>query len=743
MKLLNLKRFAAISLVVLLCMAALPTLVPQASAAGLTFSMVTPRYDISAQKTLDLDTANPEIRDRDLIGPEPWTYSVGTDASIDFTDNGAVVSYTSNLNVVQIRQSDGRRLASDTVRIVTDVAIPTSGYMNHRAIFHDQSTAGKCYEVSISIESTITRIHVNNWIHGATHTSSVVMATDNLVSAVDGKIPLDILISIQGSNIRFGQNGAEILVPINGTLIENTYFNYISLRPVGFSPEDISSAGATYHRLEISNKADVQYQDNLRISYTPWGYDMTMAMHLHADFTRPEMVDLLTELSTKYGLRGTLDTFIVGSSYYGEGLSENAILLQSVLDAKSSGWEIGTHALDARTIDRETAISHWNQYLSLIGEYPRVWSDHGAVMQGLLQGGADPLSDHYIADLLQAADIIAWPNNVSQYHAISMDLTVPGIHEDTIAGIDTFKTSYQSLLLRTAEVNYPQYYSGYLSNRAVIVTHDYSWRVAVVKSDDAWIGALYATADLHGMVVTADVNYHRDPLNTYPNNEWQIHPRLTTMLDQLSDANIWSAGVSEIYRYNQGVSALSVEESDRFVIITNPSDMLRGLTLYTMSTERPEYSLYYNGKYYHAHQGATGWHFVIDEVPSGQSMKLTKVEIPSEAPMPYLDSIGVAVWNTDGIVYLRALDDGEVRLDPGFEGPYHIQDLTANVTVDYESSSVAFAVAEGSIYSIQALGTNRPEQIDTAMPPLYAVIPVIVGIVVIGAVIMMVGRLKD
>lgn len=489
----------------------------------------------------------------------------------------------------------------------------------------------------------------------------------------------------------------------------------------------------------LNDSSELIYSDNLQKSYTPYGYDMTLAFDIHADYMRYEMVDVAKNIADEYGVMGTLNTFVHGNSNYGEGFADNSTLLSSLKAARTSGWALGTHALSAQTVDRETAIEYLEEHKDLLGEYPQTWTDHGGMDHDLWMDGDDPSSNYYISDVLKTKLVAAWLNVESVYQAPGMDLNLNGMYVADVNGIDTYTASRGTYLSFLASVA-PESYMGYMSSRSTIVIHDYLTNLCVVADGGTLIGTSQGTG------VTPTPLWFKEPQSYYQNNLWYPHPAFKSSIETItSSGNIWSAGVSEIYQYTEAVRGASILDSATSVQITNPSPIdLRGLTLYTLDTEEPEYALHYNGKYYRPQAAADGWNFVIDNVPRGSVITLEKVYIPDFMPEIKLDSSGVMVWADENKTYIYAPQNGAAHVGLNYDYTDYLLLDSNGETIDYElvDGSIYWNVTRGELYEVQSYAAYRSEQMSAAMSPIFAIIPLVIIVSVIPMVMGLGRKLK-
>jgi hypothetical protein len=736
----HLTRLAAISLCLMMCLSSLAVLAPSASAAPATYTdtLVEPGFDIDITKELHLDQETaPTGEWRSHLYPGAW---------VDWTADGMVCTFDESESAsnrqIYVGRVPANRIPSNTVRTIAEIdvnnTVPSLEYFRIKWQFFN-SASSLLAEVIMAYSSTLTRCDVCNYASGSGIWTTCMLFVDNYARSDDGRLPLDLMVSIaDGDTLIYYQNGVRWDIPFVGGALEDVHFGQVFFVTSSQWTNNYTATLKYIGIADLDDTSELRYVDNLHVSSTPYGCDMTLAFDIHADYSRYEMVDVMKGLADEYGIMGTLHTFVYGDPNYGEGFAENASLLASLKDARASGWELGTHALSSSTsIDRATAIAYLEKHKELLGEYPRIWTDHGYLSHNLWKDGGNQASDYYIADVLAEHLICAWLNVMKTYHQSGMDVNIDGMHVGEIGGIDTYSVSrglYLSYLTNVKQVSY----MGYMSSRATIVLHEYLTNLCVVRDGDTLIG----TSSGPGVTVTP--GWYASPQTNYQDNEWFLHPEFEASIEAMtSGGTVWSAGVSEIYQYTEAVRDLIIDEGATYIHIANPSSIdLRGLTLYTLDSDRPEYVLYHNGKYYAPQPAAHGWNFVIDNVPRGAVITLEKVERPSFMPEIMLDSSGLAMWADDKATYIYATQTGaaHVTLNRDYTD-YMIRDASDNnIVYDAADGSVLFDAERGELYVIQSLSAYRAAQIDVAMSPLYAIIPVVVMLAVLGGVLGMLGK---
>ena len=735
----RLRRLAAISLVLVMCLSVVPFMAPSASAAPTTYTdtLVEPGFDIDIAEEIHLDQETaPTGEWRSYLYPGAW---------VDWTADGMVCTFDGSKSYsdrqIYVGRATAYRIPSNTVRTIAEIdvnnTVPTLEYFMIKWQFFNAAGSNGAM-VTMKYTPTMTLYELHNYVSGSLVQSSYTLYVDNYARSDDGVLPLDLMVSIaDGDTLIYYQNGVRWDIPIVGGALEGMHFGQMYISTSNRWTNNYTATLKYIGIADLDDSSELRYVDNLHVSSTPYGCDMTLAFDIHADYSRYEMVDVMKRLADEYGIMGTLHTFVHGNPSYGEGFAENASLLASLKDARASGWELGTHALSSSTIDRATAIAYLEEHRDLLGEYPRIWTDHGGMSHNLWKDGGNQASDYYIADVLAEHLICAWLNIEATYHRSGMDVNIDGMHVGEIGGIDTYAVSrgkYLSYLPSSKQVSY----MGYMSSRATIVLHDYLTNLCVVRDGDTLIG----TSSGPGVTVTP--GWFMSPQTNYQDNEWFLHPQFKASIDAMtSGGTVWSAGVSEIYQYTEAVRDLIIDEGATYIRIASPSSIdLRGLTLYTLDSDRPEYVLYHDGKYYAPQPAAHGWNFVIDNVPRGAVITLEKVERPSFMPEIMLDSSGLAIWADDAATYIYATQTGtaHVALNRDYTD-YMIRDASDNnIVYDAADDSVLFDAERGELYVIQSLSAHRAAQIDNAMSPLYAAIPVVIGLAVIGGLFTMIGK---
>lgn len=736
------KQVAVICLVLSMLIPVVVISAPRASAASpspYADDLVAEGFDINFTKELHINqTSAPTGEWKTYLYPGAW---------VQYTTNGMICNFNASASTtnrqVYVGQNPSYRIASDTIRAVFDLAVNnTQPTIEHFKIkWQFSNSAGATLALITTTYSPVTTLYaLDNYASGSLVQSTTSLFIDNYAYSDDGMLSLDVLLSIvDGNTVIYRQNGVEWRIPIVGGELLNSHFNVLYVATSTAWTNNYTAVLKYIGLADLNDSADICYKSNLKLSSVPYGYDATLAFDIHADFSKYEMIDVAEKLASDYGIMGTLHTFVHGNTYYGQGFAENASLLNSLKEARSSGWELGTHALSSETINRTAAIEYLQEHYELLGEYPQTWADHGAMDHDLWKDGDNPASDYYISDFMNDHLTCAWLNDESIYHQDGFDVTIDGMYISLVDGIETYGASRGMFLSYLSSASTTPY-MGYLSSRAVIVIHDYLTNLCVVKNGGTLIGTSAGTG------VTVTPNWYINPQSNYLNNEWFLHPSVKSSLDTLtSSGKIWSAGVSEIYQYTEAVRDATIIDDVTSVQITNPSSIdLHGLTIYTLDTAEPEYALFYNGKYYAPQAAADGWNYVIDNIPRGSVVTLQKVYIPEFMPEIKLDSSGMMVWADENKTYIYAPQNGAAHVGLNYDYTDYLLRDSDGETIDYElvDGSIYWNVTRGELYEVQSYANYRQEQMDAAFSPIFAIIPLVIIMSVIPMVMGLGRKLK-
>lgn len=726
----HLTRLAAISLVVVMCLSALPMLAPSASAA-VPDEFEEPGYALSDP-----------LYSIDFTAEDPSVTLTPNGAGYEYTPNGLLVNYSGPSKTLGMAAGTSLE-QKDIIRLAWERTASTTDSMRISWGFQSLDQATDRVSGTIYFRPTYTTVTAETWENYAPVEGS----------RKEQYISYDFL-DIQSMDVLIRTDGSSVTIGINGITFEYEMArDYTRMRVYtlelgsGVAWDPASEVLITALELGDSTNCKVRYNDRLHKTITPWGYDFTYSMQIHGDDATPTVLEALRDMSIKHGLRLEFSAWMESrDTQYNMSDPDYKRVLEELRDI---GWDIGLHAV--------TQDSRVAEYLiPLIAEFQRdfqfnSWIDHGGTAQQINDTGSDPTSPYYMLDWLLANGIMIWANDRNHSHAVGNDLNRFGVyytHEyfgQTVPLVHSSNAMFYNFI---AVRNSPEYntvdsyatqFSGWASDRAVIIYHEYADRFVYHTVDGVnYAGTTYSIFG-YDYVPRSTLPEYGDAraMNEHPAT---IIPALDLMLSGMNEYRVWKATPYEIYQRDYYVSRVTVDETASDVTLTNPtSTSIPGFTLYTK--ERPDYALKCGDKTYYAAPGNCGWHFVIDELPRGQALQLTKVAIGDNAPSVRVDSVGLSLWTDSSRIYAHAIETGEAHIDPAVDYTDFMVLDSAGARVQ-SSGSLIWSAVEGVTYSIQSESGYRQEQIDRAMSPLYAAIPVVVVLAVLSGLITMVGRLK-
>lgn len=582
------------------------------------------------------------------------------------SDGGLKVNLKQNSSALYM---DKGSTGADSVRCVIDAsAVDGSHYLDLKVKFKTKEVSSWYYSVTVRMTPNKVIVIPDVWLgSGTPEYQNLVFMYD-----VSEKGRLDILVEVRDGNIVVGVDGFDSTLRTDYKVFNDLMFERVTLAS---NKEKWSSpATVVVERLELGNGGDTVFHDRLHKTITAWGHDFTLALQIHADQANPAQLALMKELSDRYGVRGEFDAWMnTGDIRTEYSVTTSSSYADALSNLRSSGWEIGLHAVTSNPSTRSEIVPLIDQFENMYGPL-RSWVDHGNVQQDIWQQGNNPSSPYYISDLLTSGNVMIWVNQEEQSQSKAQDLNLDTVmyHNGSYPGLDLMRVSHYGFLEETNDWQ-PAYapVTGddmssrqrvYASNSAVLIWHDYTWRYLYVED-----GGVNYSVQSHGSMgypyepITAK-EMSEEGANVHPGGTWKIKPVAEEYFSTMyKDFDVWYATPREVYDRSIAMSSLVMSENETAVTLENRGPTtLDGLTLYTK--ERPDYCLKSGSTCYYADRGAENWQFVIPELAANSSMVLMKADIPSSAPKVTDNSAHVSMWGDGDVLYLRANRDGAIVL---------------------------------------------------------------------------------
>lgn len=448
---------------------------------------------------------------------------------------------------------------------------------------------------------------------------------------------LDILVQVANDVIHCEINGIAYTMPVN---YPDRCSNDLYLKNMTFGSFETWSSPMPFNvtGIAVSNSSAHHYYDRLHRTITPWGYDFTYSIQLHADNIHPDQLSRLSELTRKYGIKGEvaawMDTEFPELQY---SIKTNQSYKNRLLELQQLGWDIGLHSVTTYDTNRSTLISLISEFDKEFGNLDS-WVDHDSVKQDIWKSGSNPRSEYYISDYLSKNDIMIWVYQEQHSHSKGFDLNKDQVFYKNPAypGLNLLRTSKQGVIdFFSGWDNYKSPVTAkdmdnklraFAAEGSVILLHDYTQRGYFYIEKD---GTKYAIANYSKMGYPyTPIGEQTAGANIYSGGSWHIMEPLIVLYDALSKYNIWHATPREIWDRSRYIQNVSIHESACNVTIENPASLaIQGLTL--TSINKPEYALKNDDVYIYPIKGAQNWHFVINDIPKESVYVLQKVPIPS------------------------------------------------------------------------------------------------------------------
>jgi len=430
-----------------------------------------------------------------------------------------------------------------------------------------------------------------------------------------------------------------ILTGINGIEDEQLYPSLLNFASDGMRIE-ISPGTDMYEwrtmalfSLQVGKGSEYKYRDTLHRTIVPDGMDFAFSLQMHADRAFIPHFYLMANISQEYGLMGTYDCWAKGNlEQYGMDSPEYVAALHALQD---SGWDIGIHAAEPRSVNRTGVIRAIETISSEFGDV-RTWSDHGQRPQDLAYSGMDATSQYYTKDLIQEIGC-GWMNDLDTSQSYRNDLNLVGLNYTASGyeGIPTFRVSKQqvySLFIEPGrQDNMTSWLRALSSNRAVIMNHDYLAYFFCVSMN----GSSYSALPAHYGILETPWK-ELAPKTDFQNCTWYPDSNFIDMLESFRDRSVWFASVRDVYDRSCLVQNVEIEENETHVTIFNKNQQrVTGLTFFTRGA--PDYHLTGDVPFTVGMGTGGSWHFIFDLEP-GQVIILEKRTIDEGYQAPYQSS---------------------------------------------------------------------------------------------------------
>jgi hypothetical protein len=362
------------------------------------------------------------------------------------------------------------------------------------------------------------------------------------------------------------------------------------------------------------------FKDGLHKTMVPDGKDFAFTYIIHADRAYPGQLGMMTDISERYGLRGTYDAWTNGTErYYG---MDDPEFLAGLHSLQGAGWDIGLHAGSNDPMTREEMVSSIENFTRELGP-PGSWSDHAFLPQDLAVQGWNSSSDYYTADLVAQMGLgwaHAWHGTAfrNDLNRIGMGYQAKGLEE-----LPLYRTSKVSSWDiygdQAAASGLDQWLGAWAMERSLIVVHDY---FAFLSYASNATGRYSVLEGVGGMDHIPWGQLY--PKQVLQEAEWRALPQLEDFLNWTIAQDVWFVTLRDAYDRSVQVDRVHMSEyPDKLVLTNRGGATVQGLTLYSRSM--PDYALRQDNMVIHASKGAASWHFIFDLGP-GEVMVLKKVQ---------------------------------------------------------------------------------------------------------------------
>lgn len=646
-------------------------------------------------------------------------------AGFQYTTDGLLCNWSSASKLVRIN------IAASESNAVRMVATATISDANRPLWYFALKGANDYPNIMVIINPQPYTVAISGTVYTALGVNHAMDAM-NIRMDGNGTFTYDMMVSIATDGIlTVGVNGVDVTQDLGLSFVAPCQVTSVR------ASSGLAFDSTPHYINSVTVGSDAEYVDVLHPTITPWGYDLTYSVHFHADGARPATIAAITEISETYGLKGTLDIFMRGDAT--EWGWNDTGYAQAVLDLYNSGWSIGIHAFANHNVTRADMLTLLDTFEDYFGTL-KTFSDHGYVQQTMIRNGMNSSNQYYIADILVDKGTTVWVNDVPVSHSIYVDLNIGGVsyENSTYEGLNLFRvTALQSGAFfngYASKAAMEDAFQTYAWQRAVILEHEYIARFLYAMMPNGTKYTLWPTVGDY--IYNSDVYF--DSKHNLPEATWHALPNLVTFLSMLNDYNTWYAPAYDVWARSHIIQQMTVSDAAGTVTITNPTATdVPGFTLYSIS--EPEYALQCDNKIYYPVKGTYSWSFVIDEVPRGASIILSKVDIPLSAPTIYLDSSPVAYWTDGNRMGVYALTDGQIHIDPSFDYTDYRLTKSDGTVVEYTDGSLLWNATRGEIYTIQSNADYHAELMNQAISPIFAIIPLVIIMSVI-PVVMGLGR---
>lgn len=404
---------------------------------------------------------------------------------------------------------------------------------------------------------------------------------------------------------------------------------YLSLLTTGHPGIVIDNMKAFREKVFPMDDYMQEYYPEFKIAYPENNYDFTYSPMMHADQMTYNMTKPIFDFFNSYGI-SVSQTYFYNYSANQEYDSECLVdeVLRNYAISKQSTNGIYTHSLkmntNLKTAQVAAILAAWK---NLVGSYPLIWVDHGALPQNVARYGSDTSSQYYIGNLRNASCLTyAWANyeNLPRipipygYYYGARDslkgfLTGSnyGLVYDNEGATDLFTSGQRVFSLESTNTKY-DYYTWELANKKTLaLEHTYQ--------------QYYLYKNINGIKYT---KLSPPPGYSAWNPAWNLHykdatspwtvlPEYATVMNNIQTKFTVNSGLGHLLVDRGAVyNSSSVVKSGNTIYVNTPSEM-KNVTIYTRTNQSGK-ALERDGNYYPFTKGFYSWGATI---PSNMGYK--------------------------------------------------------------------------------------------------------------------------
>lgn len=563
-------------------------------------------------------------------------------------------------------------------------------------------------------------------------------------------------------------------------LFDNYYFTFMDT-PKAFAPTstniyvvDNGRPGLIFDNIKCFKDQvfplDEYFTDfygELNLAFPPNNYDFVCKPFYHADYETLNRTVPISDFFEEYNIYADFTHFYNGSNSVNcDELGTNASLATWVRNNQEDHGQYAHTMAQNYNWNTTGVLSRLNAWKNLIGNYPKLWVDHGGIENNYGRNGSNVTNEHYIGGLRNDSSMkYIWFNwnydepetYLPKYDYYSRNSNTAFKYWDDSPKLIQTSAVYNISALNDGNPATNLFTSGSGGVLATFKRTDYNWFTYTQElCNDR---ALYIAHAYHANILYKNISGTKytdhSPLPagysdwTFSSwymdatNPWMVHPESREIWDNITGHySIWGHDLTDILLDRSVVWNESSIYQDGNTIYVDTPTTLNNITVWSRSN-RTGKALNDSGTYYVFTKGSyQSWGATIPSNNGNISYELENWSLALDDN----NNIGRLVYESNGDVDIHCKESGVVTLQLATnESPDRLWNYSSGSTLAFihNDTNVTFTGDQDGRYYFDmdytAPVTPTVPYSETTNYLTHTVLPILIAVVIIGFIIGLIG----